>query len=221
MNINHLVSVLIADDHDVYRDGLSGLLGKMDGITFAGEAANGKQLVQLASRLKPDIILTDLKMPGMGGIEAIREITALKLPCACIALTNFDSDGLITDALEAGARGYIQKTANKKEILEAIEAVYAGKVYYCRSTSVSMMKIIARSRFQPGKEATPDMFSEREKQVISMICRERSNVEIGQALFLSPRSVERIRTATYDKMNVKGPAGVVIYALRNNLYFID
>jgi len=215
------ITLLVADDHELFLEGLCGLLAALPGLAVLARAGDGRALVSLARRFRPDIILTDLKMPVLDGTAAIREIVSLQLPSACLALTNFDSDALICGALEAGARGYIHKSATKKEMMEAIQAVWAGKVYFCRSTSLRMTRMIARSSFYPGKQPAPSLFSEREKEVILLICEEKTNEEIGAIIFLSPRTVERIRTGIYDKMKVKGPAGVVLYAIRNNLLLVE
>lgn len=214
------IHIIIADDHDLYRDGLSALLRQTLGMYVAGEAANGRVLVDLARRLKPDVILADLQMPGIGGIEAIREITALQLPCACVALTNFDTDSLVLDVIAAGARGYVQKSAGREDVLDAVRSVHGGHYYYCRTTSTRLAAIIARSGYHRREQPPASIFSQREKQIIGLICEEKNNEEIGKALFASPRTIERHRAAIMEKTGARTPAGVVIYALRNNLYFL-
>lgn len=218
---NKDITVIIADDHDFFRDGLALLLQKEPGIQLMGEVSNGQAMVSLAKRLKPDIILADLKMPVQTGVEAMKEITAMKLPSACIALTNFDNDNLVMDAFGAGAKGYLQKSSGRQDTLDAVRAVHAGGNYYCRTTSARLAAIIARSGFHRGTQIPPIVFSAREKLIIQMICEEHTNEEIGKSLFASPRTIERTRAGIMEKIGAKTPAGVVIYALRNNLYFLD
>ena len=215
------ISVIIADDHDVYRDGLLMLLSKDTMINVAGDAANGKQLVRLYKELRPDIVLTDLRMPELDGITAIREIMQLQPGAKIIALSTFDSDTMVTDALEAGAMGYIVKNAERGEITEAIRMVYTGNPYYCKTTSNRLIRLIAKSDFNPYKVPGLKLFSDKEREIIKLICEEKTSKEIGEALYMSPRTVEGHRTRILEKMNVKTTAGIAIYALKNGLYHMD
>lgn len=215
------IRVIIADDHDVYRDGLRMLLSRDPLIDIIGEAGNGDSLLTLVVSLGPDLVVTDLRMPVMDGVEAIREI-CLSFPAVrSIALSTFDSEHLIVEALEAGALGYVIKNAQRGEIIEAVKTVNAGAPYYCASTSAHLVKMISQSRFNPYKEKKRALFSEREQQVIRLICEEKSAKQIGQELFMSARTVEGIRGKILDKMNVKTSAGIAIYAIKNALYHID
>lgn len=215
------ITVAIADDHDVYRDGLALLLSSLPGVTIAGEAANGKSLLQLLKLKKPDVALVDLGMPVVGGIEAIAEVKRLQLPVRCIALTNFDGDGYVVKALEAGALGYIRKNSHKSEILAAVRAVYSGHPYYCPSTSAQLAKLIGRSHFDPYRGLPADLFSDREKQVIRLICEGKTTKEIGETLFLSPRTIDDTRAGILQKMGARTPAAIVVYAIKHNLYFLE
>jgi DNA-binding NarL/FixJ family response regulator len=212
------IRVLIADDHDIFRDGLSLLLLKEPTIELVGDAANGKQLIQMAKELHPDIVLTDLKMPEMDGIEAIQTIKELYPAIKSIALSSFDSDAMVIDALEAGAMGYIIKNADRGEIVDAIRMVYTGSPYYCKTTSGRLVKLIARSEFNPYKADASKLFSDKEKEIIRLICEEKTSKEIGELLFMSSRTVEGHRVKILEKMNVKTTAGVAIYAIKNGIY---
>lgn len=220
MNMEQIarIRVLIADDHDIFRDGLSLLLLKEPTIELVGDAANGKQLTQMAKELHPDIVLTDLKMPEMDGIEAIQTIKELYPAIKSIALSSFDSDAMVIDALEAGAMGYIIKNADRGEIVDAIRMVYTGSPYYCKTTSGRLVKLIARSEFNPYKADASKLFSEKEKEIIRLICEEKTSKEIGELLFMSSRTVEGHRVKILEKMNVKTTAGVAIYAIKNGIY---
>lgn len=213
------IRVLIADDHDIFRDGLSFLLIKEPTLELVGDAANGKQLVQMSKELQPDIVLTDLKMPEINGIQAIKMLKDLYPTIKSIALSSFDSDSMVIDALEAGAMGYIIKNADRGEIIDAIRMVYAGSPYYCKTTSGRLVKLIARSEFNPYKKNTPKLFTDKEKQIIRMICEEKTSKEIGEALFMSTRTVEGHRVKILEKMNVRTTAGIAIYAIKNGIYF--
>lgn len=215
------IRVLIADDHDIFRDGLSLLLMKEPTIELVGDAANGNRLIQMAKELHPDIILTDLKMPEIDGIEAVKTIKEQLPAIKTIALSSFDSDAMVIDALEAGAMGYIIKNADRGEIIDAIRMVFTGSPYYCKTTSSRLVKLIARSEFNPYKTDAPKLFSDKEKDIIRLICEEKTSKEIGELLFMSSRTVEGHRVKILEKMNVKTTAGVAIYAIKNGLYNPD
>ncbi len=213
------IRLIIADDHEIFRDGLNLMLSKQKNIELAGEAGNGEELVSLARLQKPDVVLTDIKMPGSDGVEATRRILEFLPGCKIIALSMFDEENLIVDMLEAGAKGYLLKNADKKEILEAISTVVENNNYYCRHTSDRLATLIVKSKFNPDsqrKQKLPE-FNDRETEIIKYICQQFTAQEIGEKMFLSKRTVEGYRTKILEKMNVKNTAGVVIYALRHQL----
>ncbi len=213
------IRLLIADDHEIFRDGLNLMLSKQKNVELVGEAGDGESLVQLARFQKPHVVLTDIKMPGMDGVEATRQILEFLPSCKIIALSMFDEENLIVDMLEAGARGYLLKNADKKEILEAIATVIENNNYYCRHTSDRLATLIVKSKFNPDgprKQKLPE-FNDREIEIIKYICQQYTAQEIGEKMFLSKRTVEGYRTKILEKMNVKNTAGVVIFALRHQL----
>ena len=214
------IRVVIADDHAVYLDGLETLLSKDEDIEIVGTAAEGLRLVQLTKQLVPDVVLTDLKMPGMDGTEAIKEITAAGLPTHCIALSTFDSDYLIIEALEAGAMGYITKNAQRGEVIEAIKTVNQHHPYYCRTTTLKLAKQIAGSNFNPYNISNSYAFTDVEKQIIRLICEEKTSDEISKQLLMGRRTIEAMRAKILEKAGVKTPIGLVVYAIKNAYYLI-
>ncbi|MEP6748449.1 MAG: response regulator transcription factor [Bacteroidota bacterium] len=221
MEADRKIKVIIADDHGIYLEGLRTLLKREAEIELVGEASNGRELIDKTRQLEPDVILTDLIMPEMDGIQAIKEIVESGLPVKCIAISTYDTDLLIVEALEAGAKGYIVKNADKGEIIEAIKTVYEGYYYYCKTTTSKLVRKISRSKFNPYKKINRDLFSEQEKEIIVLICQEKISDEIGSILSMSPRTVERIRSKILEKANVKTTIGLVIYAIKNGIYFIE
>lgn len=211
------IRLVIADDHEIFRDGLALMLSKQKAIELTGQAANGRELVSMVQTLQPDIILTDIKMPIMDGVEAARLILEKNADQRIIALSMFDEENLIVDMLEAGAKGYLLKNADKQEILDAIDTVYGNNNYYCRLTSARLATMIVKSKFNPYRKSKPVEFSEREKEIIHYICQQLTAQQIADKLFLSKRTVEGYRTRILEKMNVKNTAGVVIYALKHQL----
>jgi DNA-binding NarL/FixJ family response regulator len=214
------ITILIADDHEIFRDGFRSMVRKFPEMKLIGEAENGKDLVTLAQKLNPDVILTDIKMPKMDGVEATRALVSSKPGISIIALSMFDEDNLILDMLEAGAKGYLLKNANKEEIIDAIRTVNKDKVYYCKSTSKKLMQLIAKSKFNPFNKVSKPDFSEREIAIIGLVCDQLSNKEIAEKLNLSIRTIEGYREKIEEKMDVHNTAGIVVYAIKNGIYKI-
>lgn len=212
------VKIILADDHEIFRDGFHSLLKNQTAIVLLAEAANGQQLVALTEKHLPDVVLTDIQMPVMDGIEATRIITAKFPQVAIIALSMFNDDDLIMEMLEAGAKGYLIKNAHKTEIIDAINTVSQNKPYYCSATSIKLAQLIANSRFNPNNPSKKIMFTDREKEVICLICQQFSNKEISAALHLSVRTIEGYRERILQKTNARNTAGIVMYALHHNIY---
>ena len=215
--MTNTIRLVIADDHEIFRDGLALMLSKQQDIELIGQAGNGKELIRLVNELQPDVVMTDVKMPVMDGIEATGTLLADNPYLQIIALSMFDEENLIVDMLEAGAKGYLLKNADKQEILDAIHSVSQGKPYYCHHTTSKLASLISKSKFNPYKKKDPLVFTDREKEIIRLICQQLTAQEIADKVFLSKRTVEGHRTRILEKMNVKNTAGVVIYALRHRL----
>lgn len=212
------IKVIIADDHEIFRDGLRLMLQKQPDIDLLAEAEDGKELIEQIKQLRPDVVITDVKMPRMDGVAAARHISEHYPTIGIIALTMFDEDDLIVDMLEAGARGYLLKNADKNEMVDAVKSVFNNEPYYCRHTSHKLAQMVARSKFNPFKHEVKPVFSDREKEMIVYICDGLTNKEIAEKVFLSVRTVEGLRMKLLEKMNVKNTAGIIIYAIKNNLY---
>jgi DNA-binding NarL/FixJ family response regulator len=211
------IRIVFADDHEIFRDGFKLMLTKRKEITVLAEAENGRELIELVKTHQPDVVITDIKMPVMDGIEAAKKISAMFPETGIIGLSMFDEDDLIVDMLEAGASGYLLKNAGKEQIVEAIHTVFAGNPYYCSTTSRKLTQMIAQSRYNPYKKKVQAEFSDREKEIIHFIVMELTNKEIADKLFLSVRTIEGHRLKIMEKMDVKNTVGIVIYALRNGL----
>jgi DNA-binding NarL/FixJ family response regulator len=211
------VRILIADDHELIRKGFSVLLKKQTDLSIVGEAANGEELVELQKHHKAEIVITDIQMPGMGGIEATRQILAQFPETGIIALTMFNEDSLIIDMLEAGARGYILKNTTREELIEAIEIVHEGGSYFCNETSKKLTNLIASSRISFLKNNQPQLNS-KEIEIVKLICKEYSSKQIAAQLGHTTRTVENYREKIQEKIGAKNMVGIAVYAMKNNIY---
>jgi two-component system, NarL family, response regulator NreC len=212
------IKIVIADDHEIFRDGLKLMLQRQTDIIVAGEAADGKELIELVKHTLPDVIITDVKMPQLDGVAATKYLTEHYPSIGIIALTMFDEEDLIVDMLEAGAKGYLLKNADKTEIIEAVHTVANNEPHYCRLTSQKLAGMVAKSKFNWHLKKEKPEFNEREQEIIRYICEGLTNKEIGEKIFLSVRTVEGLRLKIIEKMNVKNTAGIIVYAIREHLY---
>jgi DNA-binding NarL/FixJ family response regulator len=214
------IHIVIADDHELFRDGFKVMAGKFPEVKLVGEASNGIELLHLVEQTNPEVVLTDIKMPEMDGIEATKQLMKLFPSVHIIALSMFDEENLIIDMLEAGAKGYLLKNAGKEDIIEAIKAVNQERTYYCKQTSAKLLELIASSRFNPNKKVHKPEFTERETSIIQLICDQKSNKEIADILNLSIRTIEGYREKIQEKMKVQNTAGIVVFAIKNGIYKI-
>jgi len=214
------IRIAIADDHEIFREGFKLLLKNQQELELVGEAENGKELLEVIARHQPDVVITDIKMPVMDGIEVCKSIKKKFPDMKVIALSMFNDDNLIVDMLEAGARGYLLKNTNKAELLQAVKAVYGGSTYYCMATSGKLAKMIAESKFNPYRNHPAQKFTNREIEVIKLICEQHTNKEIAKTLNLSIRTVESHREKIQEKADAKNSIGIAIYAIKHNLFEI-
>lgn len=215
------INIVVGDDHELFRDGLRALLERDGTIKVIGEAGNGNELVTTAKALQPDVVLADIMMPDMDGVMAIAELSKPPYSFKCLVLSTFNNPQNIVNALEAGALGYVVKNAAKGEIAEAIRTVYEGTPYYCRSTELALSKLIGKSKFNPYDRINQPVFSQKEIEIIRCICEGKNSEEIGKLVHLGTRTVEGYRQRILEKMKTKTIAGVVIYAVKNNLYYVE
>jgi DNA-binding NarL/FixJ family response regulator len=213
------ITLVLADDHEIFRDGFKTLLKKQKDIEFVGEASNGKELIELVEMKKPDIVVTDIQMPIMDGIEATRLIRSKHPSIGIIALSMHLEESLIVEAVEAGVNGYLSKNVGKQELIEAIKTVKGGESYYCKSISKKLLERLTRLKFQ-AQNLKPH-FTERELEVMKLICKEFTNKDIATALSLSSRTVEGIRESIQKKIGAKNTAGIVVYVIKNRIIDLE
>src|SRR5580692_7051249 len=150
--MKNTISLVIADDHEIFRDGLVLMLSKQEAISLVGQAGDGQELIRLVTELKPDIVLTDIKMPRLDGIAASKILLQQHPGLKIIALSMFEEENLIVEMLEAGAKGYLLKNADKKEILDAIVTVEEGNIFYCKHTTAQLASLIVKSKFDAHRK---------------------------------------------------------------------
>jgi DNA-binding NarL/FixJ family response regulator len=203
------VRVLVADDHPVVRAGLVAMLSAEPGLEVVGEAASGEEAVLLAARHRPAVVLTDLRMPGSGGLAAIRRITA-EMPGVCVVvLTTYDSDGDILPAVEAGAAGYLLKDTPRAGLVDAIFAAARGETVLAPAVAG---RLVTRLR---GPQ--PEALSVRETAVLAAAARGLTNIQIGRELFISEATVKTHLLRAYTKLGVSSRTAAVIKAIEAGL----
>lgn len=215
-----MIKIVIADDHRIIRDGLKSLLSDEKGIIIIGEAANGEEALIKTHELKPDILMADISMPGMSGIEMTRILCKEDSKTKVLIVSMHDNEDYINQALEAGASGYLLKDSSKEELLKAIKAVQNGETYCSGDVSkILLNKFLVSSRSKKLKIESEDRLelTKREKEILKLISDGLSNKEIANLLFVSTRTVDTHRYNVMQKLNVKNGAELVRMAFKLNL----
>lgn len=206
------VKILIADDHRVFIDGMKALLKEVPGFEVVGDAENGLQLVKQAEACKPDVVLSDIQMPLMDGIDATREIGKRCPNAKVVALTMLNESMFIKRMLEAGAYGYLIKTIDKDELVKAIRIVAAGEKYFSAEVGAQLMNHFA------GKEKSgPELLTKREKEILLMISQGFTDKEIAEKVFLSPLTITTHRKNILSKLGLKNKVELTRFAIEHKL----
>ncbi len=203
--------VLIADDHPLFRKGIRTLLRATPGIEVIGEATTGQEVIELANALQPDVILMDLQMPGINGIEATRQILHSSPHIRILVVTLFEDDASVFTALRVGARGYVLKDVQEEEILRAIRAVGNGEAIFGAAIATRLIDYFAAPRPVVAKELFPTL-SEREREILQLIARGSTNSDIARQLTLSVKTVSNYVSNIFSKLQVTDRAQAIIRA---------
>ncbi|MCA9867280.1 MAG: response regulator transcription factor [Anaerolineae bacterium] len=195
------VRVLIADDHPLFRKGLRTLLDSMPQTSVVGEATTGREAVEQALALRPDVVLMDLQMPDGGGLAATRELTHSTPEMHILVVTLFEDDESVFAALKAGARGYVLKDADEDEMMRAIQAVGRGEAIFSPAIAERLMDYFSATKNSPHANAFPDL-TDREREVLALIARGRSNFEIADELSISLKTVRNHASNIFNKLQV-------------------
>jgi DNA-binding NarL/FixJ family response regulator len=205
------VRVLIADDHPLFREGMRGRLDRVADVAVVGEAASGDEAVELAHKLEPHIILMDIKMPGLNGIEATREIQRANPQIGILVLTMFEDDDSVFAAMRAGAKGYLLKDSGGEGVVHAIRAVASGEAVFGPGVAERMIGYFSAPRAAAPQRAFPEL-TEREEEVLSLVAQGKSNREIARQLFVSLKTVRNHVSNILLKLQVADRAQAVIRA---------
>jgi two-component system response regulator NreC len=216
------IRVLIVDDHAILREALRGLLETVPEIEVVGDATNGREALDLCDRLQPDVVLMDMVMPGLNGLEATRQLRRRHPKTKVLILTGYMEDEQIVAALRAGASGYVVKRSDKEELLLGIQAVHRGNTYF--SSSISDGDAINQYLWQakrPEPKTGYDLLTSREREVLQLIAEGYSNQRIAQELFISVKTVEAHKAHIMTKLHAQNRTDLIRYAIKKGLVGLD
>ena len=205
------IRILIADDHPLFRDGLRALLNSVADTEVVGEATSGAEAISIAAALQPDIILMDINMPGVNGIEATRSILQTSPHIGVLVVTMFEDDDSVFAAMRAGARGYLLKGADQAEVLRAIHAVASGEAIFSPAIAHRLMQYFSAVSSQMRPLAFPQL-TEREREILELIAQGHSNTDIATRLYLSAKTVRNHVSNIFNKLQVADRAQAIILA---------
>jgi two-component system response regulator NreC len=214
------IRVLIVDDHTLVRDGIKALLALATDIEVVGEAANGMEALEKVKEYAPDVVLMDLAMPIMGGLEATRRIRKEFTGTKVLALTQYDDADYVVTVIEAGARGFVTKMSAFSELATAIQAVYRGESYLSPSAATALVEEFQVKRGAEGEKDPYQQLTDREREVLKLLAEGYTAREIADMLVVSPKTVEWYRTSLMEKLNIHNKADLIKFAIRKRVITI-
>ncbi|TET42654.1 MAG: response regulator transcription factor [Dehalococcoidia bacterium] len=211
------IRVLVTDDHAIIRDGICALLSLTGDIEAVGVAANGKEALEMVRELTPDVVLMDIAMPIMGGVEAIRRIRKEFPKVKVLALTQYDDKAYVFPVIEAGASGFISKTAASSELTAGIRSVHRGDSFLSPSVARFLVEDYQQIASMKGSQDPYEQLTNREREVLKLVAEGHTTQEIAAMLVLSPKTVERHKTNLMSKLDIHNRTELVKYALRKGI----
>jgi two-component system, NarL family, response regulator NreC len=211
------IRILLADDHDVVRKGLRYILQRQEGTDVIGEARDGREAVRLAEKLQPDLVIMDIAMPLLSGIEATAQIVKSSPKIKVIMLSMHSDETYLVRILTAGAKGYLLKESTESDLIPAVKAVLQGKPYFSAQIAQTLLEDYMRQLQQRGLNDSYDLLTDREREVLQLLAEGKSNKEVATLLNLSVYTIETHRTNLMQKLNLHNTAELVLYAVRKKL----
>ena len=211
------IRILLADDHTLIRRGLRALLERQNGFAVVAEAADGRQAVETAAAVSPDVAVIDIGMPNLNGIEAARRITEKRPETAVVILSMHADESYVLRALKSGARGYLLKDSLEEDLINAIRAVHDGKAFFSPEISKMLAEDYMRQMRQRGVEDSYELLTPREREILQMLGEGNSNKEVATKLNLSLHTVETHRGNLLEKLNLHSTAELILYAVRKGI----
>ncbi len=211
------IRILLADDHTIMRDGLRALLERQPDMAVVAEAADGRECVRMAEEQLPDVVVMDIAMPNMNGIEATRRILAERPGCAVVILSMHQDESYVLRALKAGARGYLLKDSLRNDVIEAIRAVAEGRSFLTRKIGRMLQEDYVRQLDRRGLDDSYDLLTDREREILQLVAEGRTNKEVAGLLNVSPTTVETHRTHILQKLGLHSVPELILYAVRKGI----
>ena len=211
------IRILLADDHTFVRDGLRALLDKQPDMTVVAEAADGRDSVRLAEEQSPDVVIMDIAMPNMNGIEATRRILAFNPQTAVVILSMHQDESYVLRSLKAGAKGYLLKDSLRSDVIEAIHAVAQGRSFLTRKVGRILQEDYVRQMERRGVEDSYDLLTDREREILQLVAEGRTNKEVASLLNISLTTVETHRTHILQKLGLHSVPDLILYAVRKGI----
>jgi two-component system, NarL family, response regulator NreC len=211
------IRILLADDHTVMRDGLRALLERQPDMAVVGEAADGRDCVRLAEEQQPDVVVMDIAMPNMNGIEATRRITTDNPRTAVVILSMHQDESYVLRALKSGAKGYLLKDSLRGDVLEAIRAVAQGRSFLTRKIGRMLQEDYVRQLSDRGLEDSYDLLTDREREILQLVAEGRQNKEVARLLNVSLTTVETHRMHILQKLGLHSVPELILYAVRKGI----
>jgi two-component system response regulator NreC len=209
--------IVLADDHKLMRSGLRVLLEQQPDLTVVGEASDGREAVALVASQRPDVLVMDIGMPSLNGIEAAAQITQSNPEAAIVMLSMHSDESYVLRALKAGAKGYLLKDSAEADLIRAVRAVAEGKSFFSPAVSKVLLDDYVRKLKRSGTEDPYDLLTPREREVLQLVAEGKSNKEVAQLLNLSVYTVETHRSNIVEKLNLHGVPELILYAVRKGI----
>jgi two-component system, NarL family, response regulator NreC len=211
------IRILLADDHQLMRSGIRLMLERESDLSVVGEASDGREAVALAKSLRPDVVVMDIGMANLNGIEAAQQVTQNRPEVAIVMLSMHSDEGYVLRALKAGARGYLLKDSAEADLIKAVHAVAAGKSFFSPAVSKVLLDDYVRKLKRSGADDAYDLLTPREREVLQLVAEGKSNKDIANLLNLSVYTVESHRSNLMEKLNLRGLPELILYAVRKGI----